>query len=91
MKNGKSESNKPYIKTFLSEGKDLMIVLIGGIRNEIRTCEDNCTDGFVFQKCRKVNFVHPLGTIYLHKQFGYLCAGGFWYRFNFNELILLSN
>jgi hypothetical protein len=91
MKSENKSSGRQYISTFLSDGKDLMVVLVAGLRNEIRTCENNREDGFVFQNCRKVNFMHPLGTIYLHKQFGYVCAGGFWYRFIYDELVILSN
>lgn len=85
------KSEGKYIKTFLSSGKKKMECYITGIKHEIRTHQHNTQDGFVFQNCRNVNQIHPLGTVYIHGNHGYVAAGYFWYRFLLNDLVILSN
>jgi hypothetical protein len=92
----KQKNERQYLKTFLSESNEILDVYIGGIKHQTRTPHDNDIDGFHFVECEQLDFIHTLGTVYLFRDkqnilWGYTCAGYTWYRFSFNELILLAN
>jgi|GEM_PF-6889735 hypothetical protein len=87
----KSNTGRAYIETHLSKNKQLLEVFIAGIKHETRLPEHNELDNFNFQKCKKVDSIHQLGTVYLHEEYGYVANGYMWYRFRFKDLILLSN
>lgn len=91
MKKNRQREEGQYISTFLSNGKGKMEVYLSGLKHEIRNHQNNLDDGFIFQSCKKINFIHQLGTVYRHNNYGYVCAGYFWYRFSFNDLLILSN
>lgn len=64
---------------------------IEGIRHDVRTHEDNEEDGFEFNKCKHVNFIHPMGSVYLFEDWGYVANGYDWLRFKMVDLKVISN
>jgi hypothetical protein len=86
------------MKTFLSpqtNGLHYNEEFIDGIKHTHRSIEENGADGFVFQECKQLDFIHSLGRVYLFESgkisWGYICAGYSWYRFNYFELLEKAN
>ncbi len=82
------------IKTFLNSENDGLRYdeqFFDGIKHQQRHIMDNEFDGFVFQDCEQVDFIHSLGTVYLFKEFGYVANGYAWYRFKISDMKVLSN
>lgn len=85
-------SKKP--KTFLNSEKDGLRFdeqIIDGIKHTQRHIQDNEVDGFCFEECQMMDFIHSLGTVYLFKEWGYVANGYSWYRFKMSDLKKLSN
>ena len=91
MKKRNLRKEQQYVATFLSKNKKVLECYIGGIKHEARAHEQNEIDDFFFQRCKQIDFLHPLGTIYLHNGSGYVCCGYQWYRFKYIDLLTLSN
>ena len=87
----KNKVGRPYLETYLSKNKQPLEIYIAGIKHEIRLPDHNELDNFNFQKCKKIDSIHQLGTVYLHEEYGYVANGYMWYRFKFIDLLLLSN
>ncbi len=91
MENQNQKKEGQYLQTFLTKNKGKMECYFAGVKHQIRTHQNNLDSGFVFQDCKKIDIIHPLGTVYLHKEYGYVCAGHFWYRFIYVDLVMLLN
>lgn len=77
-------------KTFLNLDSD-SIKFVDGIRHDKRTFKENDEDGFDYHKCRKVEYIHSLGTVYLFEGWGYVANGYDWWRFKMADLKVLFN
>jgi hypothetical protein len=81
-------------KTFLNPEHDGLRYneqFIAGIKHEQRSIQDNDDDRFFFEECETRDFIHPLGTVYVFKQFGYVANGYTWYRFEMSDLEKINN
>ena len=81
-------------KTYLGQQNDKLRYnesIIGGIKHEQRSVDDNNEDEFYFEQCEQIDFIHTLGTVYLFGDYGYVCSGYTWYRFLMADLQVLSN
>lgn len=89
MKNHNQE--RQYLQTYLTKNKGRMECYFSGVKHHIRTHQNNSDDGFVFQDCKMADYIHPLGTVYRFKEYGFVCAGHFWYKFSWAEFVRLLN
>ncbi len=78
------------ITTFLSKNLRYCEVMVGGIKYEMCTVEENQENGFYFEEC-EIIYVPFHGFVYIFGQWGYVYENYTWYRFQMAHLVLLSN
>lgn len=78
------------IQTFLTKDLQYKDCMVGGIKYEMQSVEENEDNDFNFEECATM-FIQGHGEVYRFFDFCYVIDGFTWYRFLYSDLILISN
>ena len=80
----------PKTSTFLTQNTKYNEDVIGGVKVELKTVEENNQDGFYFEDCLQM-FDKFWGDVYFFKKWAYVCNDYQWYRFEWDKYLTANN